>query len=203
MIRHEIRCRAQVYTHTHTHTHTDIYRTRTDERGWARARKSALVLRGSYSSSRNARRGLCACAACALQRALTHSPSPARPPTHPPTPRAHARVAARRASVRVCVRVSRRCVRGQGRACGPAATLSLHGPPANLSRHLRSPPYALYLPPLCSRSRNCSLSFSLSLSLFLPLPFAFLYSERHAASDGRETRSVSIDRSRVFGLLSR
>lgn len=96
------------------------------------------------------------------------------------------------------------CVRGQGRACGPSATLSLLDPPASPSPLLCSPLVPCAISPFPITAAAIALSVFLCRALSLPLPFAFLCSKRHAVSDGLETRSELIDRECwIFGLRRR
>lgn len=111
--------------------------------------------RGTRAATVRVRRADCVCAA-----ARTHPRHSVctRPCCSAPGKRVRAHIA---------------CVRGQGRACGPSATLSLLDPPASPSPLLCSP-----LVPMRNislpyhRCRNCSLCLSLPRS-FPPPPFRF------------------------------
>lgn len=122
------------------------------------------------------RRADCVCAAARIHP--RHSVC-TRPCCSAPDKRVRARIA---------------CVRGQGRACGPSATLSLLDPPASPSPLLCSPLVPCAISPSPITAAAIALSVFLCRALSLPLPFAFLCSKRHAVSDGLETRSELIDR---------
>ena len=89
------------------------------------------------------------------------------------------------------VRARIACVRGQGRACGPSATLSLLDPPASPSPLLCSPlvPCAISPSPITAAAIALSLSFSAALFPSPSLSLSFAPSATQSAMDSRRVRN--------------